>query len=159
MNGDDTIALTVALSIWVGVVLLLWQRFTSAGIGRADALSAAVALALGLTLTVLGSLHAISVAPFPGWNDEPYDTRRVWLLTIGLILVHTGVMNAALYRRIKQAERWALVGATATTSMLVLFLLILHPAQGQTVLIVMSGGYLVLLLWRLQATHERSLSD
>ncbi len=113
---------------------------------------AAVALAFGLLLVIGGALHTISVAPIPLLgNVGPYDTRRVWLLTIGLILVYTGLANALLYRRIRRAERWALGMAATVTALLLVFLLVLHPAADQTVLILMSGGYLALLLWRLRA--------
>ena len=84
-------------------------------------------------------------------NDDPYDTRRAWLLTIGLIVVYSGVVNTMLYRRVRRRERWALGMAATATILLLAFLVIVHPAANQIVLILMSGGYLTLLLWRLRA--------
>ncbi len=143
-----------ALALWVA---LLFHRFKRSGAEAAYALLAAVALAFGLLLVIGGALHTISVAPIPLLDDVgPYDTRRVWLLTIGLILVHTGLTNALLYRRIRRAERWALGMAATVTALLLVFLLVLHPAAADErvlilMLILMSGGYLALLLWRLRA--------
>ncbi len=123
-----------ALALWVA---LLFHRFKRSGAEAAYALLAAVALAFGLLLVIGGALHTISVAPTPLLNDVgAYDTRRVWLLTIGLILVYTGLTNALLYRRIRRAERWALGMAATVTALLLVFLLVLHPAAtDETVLI------------------------
>ena len=91
-------------------------------------------------------------------NDDPYDTRRAWLLTIGLIVVYSGVVNTMLYRRVRRRERWALGMAATATILLLAFLVIVHPAANQIVLILMSGGYLTLLLWRLRA-GARTVTD
>ena len=128
------------------------------GTEAGDALAAAVALTFGLLLTVAGALHSISVAPIPLLNDDPYDTRRAWLLTIGLIVVYSGVVNTMLYRRVRRRERWALGMAATATTLLLAFLVIVHPAANQIVLILMSGGYLTLLLWRLRA-GARTVTD
>ena len=143
--------LMAALSLWGLAVALLFRRFKRSGAEAAYALLAAVALAFGLLLVIAGALHTISVVLGVLMSDEPYDTRGVWLITIGLILVHTGLANALLYRRIRRAERWSLGMAATVTALLLVFLLVLHPAADQTVLILMSGGYLALLLWRLRA--------
>ena len=148
MIDSGALVLVAVLALWLSSIALLYRRFAKRGAEAAYALLAAAALVVGLTFAVLGGLHAISVAPV--LNDEPYDLRRVWLLTIGLILVHTGVVNSILYRRIRQAERGALVMAATVTTLLLAFLLVLHPARDQTVFLLMSGGYLGLLLWRLR---------
>ena len=144
------------LILWALAVALLFRRFKRSGAEAAYALLAAVALAFGLLLVIAGALHTISVVLGVVMSDEPYDTRGVWLITIGLILVHTGLANTLLYRRIRRAERWALGMAATVTALLLVFLLVLHPAAVDEtvlirVLIVMSGGYLALLLWRLRA--------
>lgn len=150
MIDSGTLVLVGVLALWLLGIALLYRRFERRGAEPPYALLAAAALVVGVTFAVLGALHAISVAPIPALNDEPYDTRRVWLLTIGLILVHTGVVNAFLYRPIRRAERGALVTATTVTTLLFAFLLVLHPARDQTVFLFMSGGYLALLFWRLR---------
>lgn len=150
MIDSGTVILVAVLALWLLSIALLYRRFEGRGAEAPYALLAAAALVVGLTFAVLGGLHSVSVAPIPALNDEPYDTRRVWLLTIGLILVHTGVVNALLYRRIRRAERGALVTAATVTTLLLVFLLVLHPARDQTVFLLMSGGYLALLLWRLR---------
>ena len=150
MIDSGTLVFVAVLALWLSSIALLYRRFEKRGAEARYALLAAAALVVGLTFAVLGGLHAISVAPIPALIDEPYDLRRVWLLTIGLILVHTGVVNVLLYRRIRRADRGALVMAATVTTLLLVFLLVLHPARDQTVFLLMSGGYLALLLWRLR---------
>lgn len=141
------------LSLWGLAVGVLWRRYTAAGSDSTDALASAVALLFGLLVVAGGGLHGIAVAPIPFLNDEPYDTRRVWLLTISLILVYAGLVNVVLHRRIRTGEGPALRTAAGATTLLFGFLLILHAASRRWILLPMSGSYLVLLLWCLRRSR------
>lgn len=150
MVSSETLLTIGVLSLWVLVLGFLYRRFRRSGTEAPYALLAALAIALGLLLAVPGLLHTIAVAGGALKSHKPYDLRLVWLLTLGLMLLHTGLVNVVLSRWIRRAERWALGMAATVTALLLGFFLVLHPATDQAVLILINGGYLTLLLWQLR---------
>ena len=158
MATDDIIPLVVLLSVLGLPIGFLSRRFRRSGADVPYALLAAMAAVLGVGLAIAGAFHDLAAVGVELWVGEPYDLRSVWLATIGLVLMYAGLVNAVLSRWIRRAERWALGTAATATSFLFVFLLVLHPAANQTLLILISGTYLGLLLWRLSRRPHRATS-
>ncbi|MGH7468857.1 MAG: hypothetical protein ACRENP_12945 [Longimicrobiales bacterium] len=148
MVGFDTLLTIASLSLWVLMLGFLYRRFKKSGTEGSYALLAAIAITLGLLLAIPGLLHTMAVVGSALRNNKAYDLRLVWLITLGLLLMHAGLVNVVLSRWIRRAERWAVGMAAAVTALLLAFLLVLHPAADQTVLIIINGTYLTMLVWR-----------
>lgn len=128
------------------LLLFLYRRFRRRAVERSYALLAAAAIVFGLLAAIPGLIHTIAVVGSTVKNDKPYNLRFAWLVTIGLILMQTGTVNVVLSRWVKSYHRWAVAMAAVSTGLLLVFLMALHPADSQGILIGLYGAYLVLLL-------------
>lgn len=145
LKFEDVVTVAV-MAAWLIVLAVLYRRFRRQAVEPLHAGLAAAAFALGLLSAVPGLLHTVAVAGGAVNGHKPYDLRLAWLITIGLILIYTGIVNVLLTGRIKRQQRWALATSASATALLVAFLVVLHPASSQTLLIVLNGTYLGLLL-------------
>lgn len=154
LSSEDVIA-AVVLSAFALVLVALYRWFRPRAVDRSCALLAATAVALGLLMAIPGLLHTVAVVGTAVKQHKPYDLRLAWLITIGLILMHSGAVNVVMSRWIQRGERWALSVSAAATALLVLFFVALNPARPQEITIALNGAYLVLLLRGLrQALHR-----
>ena len=104
---------------------------------------------LGLGLVGMGVGHLIGVTSLARSAGAAYDSRHVFLITLGGILICTGLGDLAATRAIRQGTLAALSLAAFRTASLIAFLGLLLPLPdggGNTSgFLVLNVGYLTLL--------------
>jgi hypothetical protein len=104
---------------------------------------------LGLGLVGMGVGHLIGVTSVARSAGAAYDSRHVFLITLGGILICTGLGDLAATRAIRQGTLTAISLAVFRTASLIAFLALLLPLPdggGNTSgFLVLNVGYLTLL--------------
>jgi hypothetical protein len=138
---------------WIdGTVALIIPILTLAllrGSRRHLAVTAWYGALLGLLLVGMGVGHLVGVTSVARSVASAYDSRHVFLITIGGILICTGLLDVAATRAIRQGARAAISLAAFRTVSLIAFLGLLLPLPdggGNTSgFLVLNVGYLTLL--------------
>jgi hypothetical protein len=146
------------LTAAAAVTFWTYRVFLRSAADRLAALIGALAVSLGLLIAIPGVLHTLAVVNGAVTARKPYDVRFAWLVTTGALLMYTGVINVWLARAIKRGDRSAMTASAAATIALLLFLLALHPAAPQTVLLLTHGAYIVLVLFWLKRERRPDLA-
>jgi hypothetical protein len=104
---------------------------------------------LGLGLVGMGVGHLVGVTSVARTVGSAYDSRHVFLITLGGILICTGLVDLAAARTIRQGALPAISLAAFRTVSLIAFLVLLLPLPdggGNTSgFLVLNIGYLTLL--------------
>jgi tellurite resistance protein TehA-like permease len=100
----ETVITLIVMTVWLVLLAALYRRFRGQNVEPLLAGLAASAFAFGLQV-IPGLVHTIAVVGSAINNDKPYDVRLAWLLTLGLILIHTGAVNMLLSGRIIPSAR------------------------------------------------------
>lgn len=136
---DGTIALIIP------VLTLVALR----GSPRHLAVTAWYGALLGLLLVGMGVGHLVGVTSVARTAGSAYDSRHVFLITLGGILICTGLVDLAATRTIRQGALTAISLAAFRTVSLIAFLSLLLPLPdggGNTSgFLVLNVGYLTLL--------------
>ena len=104
---------------------------------------------LGLLLVGMGVGHLVGVTSVARSLGRAYDSRHVFLLTIGGILIWAGFVDLAAARTIRRGAVVAITHAAFRTVSLITFLVLLLPLPdggGNTSgFLILNVGYLTLL--------------
>ena len=120
---------------------------------------------LGLLLVGMGVGHLVGVTSVARSVTGAYDSRHVLLITLGGILICTGLLDVAATLAIRQGARTAISLAAFRTVSLIAFLGLLLPLPdggGNTSgFLVLNVGYLTLLTfdWLSQPRNPGSLAS
>jgi len=158
MSRSELMLTAFSLSAAAGVTLGTYRAFRRSAADRLAALIGALAVSLGLLIAIPGVLHTTFVIRGAVTAGKPYDVRFAWLIATGALLMYTGIINVWLARAIKRGKRSAMTASAAATIALLLFLLSLHPASSQTVLLLTHGAYIVLVFWWLKRDRRFDLA-
>jgi hypothetical protein len=143
-----------------GTIALIIPVLTLAalrGSARHLAVTAWYGALLGLLLVGMGVVHLAGVTSVARTVGGDYDSRHVFLITLGGILICTGLLDVAATRAIKRGARTDISLAAFRTVSLIAFLGLLLPLPdggGNTSgFLVLNVGYLTLLTfdWLSQA--------
>jgi hypothetical protein len=154
---------------WIdGTIALVIPVLTLAalrGSPRHLAVTAWYGALLGLLLVGMGVAHLVGVTSVASSVGSAYDARRVFLITLGGILICTGLVDLAATRAIRQGALTAISLAAFRTASLIAFLALLLPLPdggGNTSgFLVLNVGYLTLLTfdWLSQPQNPASLAS
>jgi hypothetical protein len=154
---------------WIdGMITLIIPVLTLAalrGSPRYLAVTAWYGALLGLLLVGMGVGHLVGVTSVARRVGSAYDSRHVFLITLGGILICTGLVDLAATRAIRQGARTAISLAVFRTVSLIAFLGLLLPLPdggGNTSgFLVLNVVYLTLLTfdWLSQPQNPGSLAS
>jgi hypothetical protein len=154
---------------WIdGTIALIIPVLTLAalrGSPRHLAVTAWYGALLGLLLVGMGVGHLVGVTSVARTVGRAYDSRHVFLITLGGILICTGLVDLAATRAIRQGALGAISLAAFRTVSLIAFLGLLLPLPdggGNTSgFLVLNVGYLTLLTfdWLSQPQNPGSLAS
>jgi hypothetical protein len=135
-----------------GTIALIIPLLTLAalrGSARHLAVTAWYGALLGLLLVGMGAGHLVGVTSVATSVGGAYDSRHVFLITLGGILICAGLLDVAATRAIRQGARTDISRAAFRTVSLIAFLGLLLPLSdggGNTSgFLVLNVGYLTLL--------------
>lgn len=120
---------------------------------------------LGILLVGMGVGHLVGVTSVARSVGSAYDSRHVFLITLGGILICTGLVDLAATRAIRQGALTAISLGVFRTVSLIAFLGLLLPLPdggGNTSgFLVLNVGYLTLLTfdWLSRPQDSRSLAS
>jgi hypothetical protein len=142
-------ALSVAfLSIGVLVLVNLYRRFRRAApcVPWVCHVSAAMAIAFGVTYVITGAAHSAAVVSL-ALKEPEFGPLQILRLTTGAMMLYAGAMNLVLYRPIRTGQQWAVAVSVATALLFWLYLLFLLPLPGAETVWRLLGPWSVYLLW------------
>ena len=150
-----------AIALAIPVLTLAALR----GSPRRLAVTAWYGALLGILLVGMGVGHLVGVTSVGRSVGSAYDSRHVFLITLGGILICTGLVDLAATRAIRQGAPTAISLAAFRTLSLIAFLALLLPLPdggGNTSgFLVLNVGYLTLLTfdWLSQPQNPGSLAS
>ena len=119
-----------------------------------------VAVLFGLVTAGTGIAHLSGVLSVAMDTGRAYDSRYVFLLTIGGILVYVGLVNVVLSWWLRKGDRFALGAATITTIAFMIFLVLLLPlpdgGSSTRGMLIGHGSYLALQVACWVSTSSRT---
>lgn len=146
-----------------GVIVLIIPVVTLAflrGSPRHLAVTAWYGALLGLLMIGMGLGHLIGITSVARSTGAAYDARHVFLITVGGILIGTGLSDIVATRAIKQGAQRAIPLAAFRTVLLIAFLGLLLPlpdgGSNTSGFLAFNVGYLTLLTfdWLSQRQNE-----
>jgi len=138
-----------AIVVAVVAAALSFRRFRRSASSTRHTALATYALVLGSVMALAGALHTGAVIGSAREHAKAYDSRLVYLLLIGGILVFCGLLNVGLSSRLNKAMGWASAVTLFATVAFIVFLVLLLPLPDAgslaTSLLVLNSIYLLLL--------------